>query len=105
MDIRSITAPNPGPFTLDGTRTWLVGRSVVLDPGPAIDSHVDAIRAEQLYFRKTYRDRIAESVFLSFGHAWPNGYTTGDSTCFEKCSSYHEILFTHLRDKRFNLGF
>ena len=47
MDIRSITAPNPGPFTLDGTRTWLVGRSVVLDPGPAIDSHVDAIRAEQ----------------------------------------------------------
>ena len=21
MDIRSITAPNPGPFTLDGTRT------------------------------------------------------------------------------------
>ena len=44
MNIRSITAPNPGPFTLDGTRTWLVGDHVVIDPGPAIDSHVDAIR-------------------------------------------------------------
>ena len=47
MNIRSITAPNPGPFTLDGTRTWLLGDSVVLDPGPAIDSHVRAILAAQ----------------------------------------------------------
>ena len=44
MNIRSITAPNPGPFTLDGTRTYLIGESIVLDPGPAIDSHVVAIR-------------------------------------------------------------
>ncbi len=46
MKIRSITAPNPGPFTLDGTRTYLIGESIVLDPGPAIESHIDAIRAE-----------------------------------------------------------
>lgn len=45
MRIRSITAPNPGPFTLDGTRTWLLGDDTVIDPGPAIDSHVDAIHA------------------------------------------------------------
>jgi len=44
MNIRSITAPNPGPFTLDGTRTYLIDDHIVLDPGPAIDSHVDAIR-------------------------------------------------------------
>lgn len=43
MIIRSITAPNPGPFTLDGTRTWLLGESAVIDPGPAIGSHVAAI--------------------------------------------------------------
>ena len=43
MNIRSITAPNPGPFTLDGTRTYLIGESTVLDPGPAIDSHIAAI--------------------------------------------------------------
>lgn len=43
MRIRSITAPNPGPFTLDGTRTYLLGESAVLDPGPAIESHVRAL--------------------------------------------------------------
>jgi glyoxylase-like metal-dependent hydrolase (beta-lactamase superfamily II) len=43
--IRDITAPNPGPFTLSGTRTYLLGESTVIDPGPAIDSHIDAIRA------------------------------------------------------------
>jgi len=45
MNIRSITAPNPGPFTLDGTRTYLIDNTAVLDPGPAIGSHVDAIAA------------------------------------------------------------
>jgi glyoxylase-like metal-dependent hydrolase (beta-lactamase superfamily II) len=42
--IRDITAPNPGPFTLGGTRTYLLGDTAVLDPGPAIESHVAAIR-------------------------------------------------------------
>jgi glyoxylase-like metal-dependent hydrolase (beta-lactamase superfamily II) len=42
--VRSITAPNPGPFTLDGTRTYLIDDTIVLDPGPAIDLHIDAIR-------------------------------------------------------------
>lgn len=45
VNIRSITAPNPGVFTLDGTRTYLIGDTVVLDPGPAIESHIDALIA------------------------------------------------------------
>lgn len=45
MLIRSITAPNPGPFTLDGTQTYLLGETAVIDPGPAIDSHIAAIHA------------------------------------------------------------
>src|SRR5687768_6102287 len=47
MNIRSITAPNPGPFTLDGTRTYLIGQSAVLDPGPLIASHIHAVRRAQ----------------------------------------------------------
>ena len=47
MKIRSITAPNPGPLTLDGTRTYLLGDSVMIDPGPEIASHIDAIVAAQ----------------------------------------------------------
>lgn len=46
MNVRSITAPNPGAFTLDGTQTWLLGTDAVIDPGPAIESHVEAICRE-----------------------------------------------------------
>ena len=45
MNIRALLAPNPGPFTLTGTQTYLLGETAVLDPGPAIASHIDAIRA------------------------------------------------------------
>lgn len=45
MNIRSLLAPNPGPFTLDGTNSWLLGETTVIDPGPAIESHIEAIRA------------------------------------------------------------
>jgi len=45
MHIRAILAPNPGPFTLTGTQTYLLGDTAVLDPGPLIDSHVQALRA------------------------------------------------------------
>ena len=43
-----ILAPNPSPLTLTGTNTWVVGREPawVVDPGPAIDSHVAAVAAE-----------------------------------------------------------
>jgi len=44
---RFLIAGNAGPFTLDGTRTYLVGRRVVavIDAGPALDAHVDALTA------------------------------------------------------------
>jgi glyoxylase-like metal-dependent hydrolase (beta-lactamase superfamily II) len=46
-DILRIVAPNPGPMTLEGTNTYLVGRdpAYVIDPGPALDSHVEAVLA------------------------------------------------------------
>ena len=43
--ILRVRAPNPSPLTLSGTNTWVVGRDPawVIDPGPAIDAHVDAV--------------------------------------------------------------
>lgn len=43
--VRRIVAPNPGPMTGPGTNTYVVGETdlVVVDPGPAEPSHVDAI--------------------------------------------------------------
>lgn len=43
--IRTLLAPNPSAMTLDGTRTYIVGRRhvAVIDPGPAIPAHLDSI--------------------------------------------------------------
>ena len=41
-DIVGIRAANPGPFTLSGTNSWIVGRAPawLVDPGPALDEHL-----------------------------------------------------------------
>ena len=43
--IRRILAPNPSPMTYRGTNTYLVGDGevAVIDPGPALPAHYDAI--------------------------------------------------------------
>ena len=47
-DAVGVRANNPGPFTLSGTNSWIVGRDPawLVDPGPAIDAHLDALIAE-----------------------------------------------------------
>jgi glyoxylase-like metal-dependent hydrolase (beta-lactamase superfamily II) len=42
-----LRADNPGPLTLSGTNTWVVGRdpAYVIDPGPALDEHLDRVYA------------------------------------------------------------
>lgn len=45
---RCLLAPNPGPMTLDGTNSWVLtepgaSRSVVVDPGPVEDGHLDLL--------------------------------------------------------------
>jgi glyoxylase-like metal-dependent hydrolase (beta-lactamase superfamily II) len=48
---RCLLAPNPGLMTLDGTNSWVLtepgaARSVVVDPGPIEDGHVDELDAQ-----------------------------------------------------------
>ena len=45
--VRSLTAPNPGRFTLDGTRTYVVGdrRIAIVDPGPDDETHIESLAA------------------------------------------------------------
>ncbi|MGH7704377.1 MAG: MBL fold metallo-hydrolase [Candidatus Dormibacteria bacterium] len=44
-DALLVRAPNPGPLTGQGTNTWIFGRgqSVVIDPGPADEGHLDRV--------------------------------------------------------------
>lgn len=46
-EVLKIVAPNPGPMTLEGTNTYVFGSDpcVVIDPGSAHATHLDAIRA------------------------------------------------------------
>jgi glyoxylase-like metal-dependent hydrolase (beta-lactamase superfamily II) len=46
-----VLAPNPGPMTLEGTNTWLLRTpdseaSVVVDPGPLHEGHLEAVAAQ-----------------------------------------------------------
>ena len=43
--VRVILADNPGPFTVHGTRTHVIGTdpAAVIDPGPRLEDHVRAI--------------------------------------------------------------
>lgn len=55
MEIERILANNPGPFTGPGTNTWLLddgaGTSVIIDPGPIDDTHLERV-LERLGGRK-----------------------------------------------------
>ena len=65
---RVVLAPNPGPLTLDGTNTYLLGRpgaggAVVVDPGPDDPAHLDAIMQEA-----ATGDQRIELILLTHGH-------------------------------------
>lgn len=46
-DVERCRADNPGPLTLSGTNSWIVGRNPcwIVDPGPALPAHRDALLA------------------------------------------------------------
>ena len=63
--VRRLVAPNPSPFTFNGTCTYIVGRGAVavVDPGPDDNSHLEAILAavdgetvETILVTHTHRD-------------------------------------------------
>lgn len=58
--IRTIVAPNPGAYTLDGTCSYVVGSDVIIDPGPAIESHIEALLAAAPAVRR---------IFITHRHA------------------------------------
>lgn len=67
MDVRLVRAGNPGPFTLEGTNTWVVADAEgvwVVDPGPALPAHLDAVAARVAAAGMPWR-----GVLLTHDHA------------------------------------
>jgi glyoxylase-like metal-dependent hydrolase (beta-lactamase superfamily II) len=63
--VRRLIAPNPGPFTFTGTCTYIVGAGevAVIDPGPDLPEHIDALlnglageRMTNILVTHTHRD-------------------------------------------------
>jgi glyoxylase-like metal-dependent hydrolase (beta-lactamase superfamily II) len=65
LDFERLVAPNPGPMTLEGTNTYVVGRDPawVIDPGPDEIGHLERVRAAA-----DARGGIG-GVLLTHGHA------------------------------------
>ena len=63
-----VLAPNPGPMTLDGTNSYLLGSGhsrVVVDPGPLDEVHLDRLAAhpvELVLITHHHRDHTEASV-------------------------------------------
>ena len=97
-----VLAPNPSPLTLEGTNTWVVDGWVV-DPGPAIESHIAALHAAASPLRGvvlTHSHLDHSEAAAAFGGASdpasspfeviPTPGHSADSVCF----LYGRILFT-----------
>jgi glyoxylase-like metal-dependent hydrolase (beta-lactamase superfamily II) len=88
-DILRVVAPNPGPMTLEGTNTYVVGRDPawVIDPGPAIGSHLEAVQAagearggiEGVLLTHSHADHSAGVVMLAAPLRWGT-VSGGDET-------------------------
>ena len=66
--IRRVIARNPGPFTYTGTGVYIIGRGevAVIDPGPDLDEHFDALKA-------AVAGEIVTHVFAALGpHFFPD---------------------------------
>jgi glyoxylase-like metal-dependent hydrolase (beta-lactamase superfamily II) len=72
--VTRILAPNPSPFTFEGTQTYLVGSSdlAVIDPGPAEDAHLEALisaiagrRVRAIMCTHTHRDHSPAAAPLA----------------------------------------
>jgi len=68
--VRRLLAPNPSPFTYTGTQTYIVGEGdvAVIDPGPDLPDHVDALvsalsgeRVAAILCTHTHRDHSPAS--------------------------------------------
>jgi len=104
--VRRLVAPNPGAMTGPGTNTYLLGDDAitVLDPGPAIPGHIDAIleagagRISRIVCTHTHPDHspawqaVAEATGATVIGALPGGDDHQDETFAPDVIPAHDDL-------------
>src|SRR5712671_904375 len=111
--IRRVVARNPSPFTFKGTGTYIVGRGsvAVIDPGPALQGHIDALLAalagetvSHILITHTHLDhspaaaalkRATRAPTLGFG---PHGATRSEGAGSEEGADREFVPDLTLRD-------
>ena len=110
-----VTAPNPGPFTFEGTNSYIVGADslVVIDPGPESDTHFEALLAaiqgrpvSHIFVTHTHRDhsplarRLAAhtgAICLGEGpHRYTGGHLAGDGNVLDASADLDFMPDRHL---------
>ena len=78
--VRRLVAPNPGVMTGPGTNTYLLGDDevAVLDPGPAIPAHIDAILETAGRASAGSSAPIPTRITPPPGRKWPGDRRGGD---------------------------
>ncbi len=87
--IARVLAPNPGALTLEGTNSWIVGRSPawVVDPGPANPEHLERLHAEVdergglggVALTHGHADHSEAAAALAAGYGVPLAAAAGES--------------------------
>jgi len=113
QNVRRITAPNPGPMTGAGTNTYILGRDrfVVVDPGPAIDSHIEAIlkqvdgRLEAILVTHTHSDHSPAAAKLAARTLAPRYGLVSSNIALQDATFTHDRKSTRLNSSHANCSY
>ncbi|MCE8459184.1 MBL fold metallo-hydrolase, partial [Rhodovulum sulfidophilum] len=77
--VRRVLAPNPSPMTFRGTNSYILGEGevAVVDPGPALRPHLDALLAALAPGERVTRILVTHSHLDHSGLARPLAEATG----------------------------
>jgi glyoxylase-like metal-dependent hydrolase (beta-lactamase superfamily II) len=92
--ILRVLAPNPGPFTLEGTNAWVVGEdpALIIDPGPDDADHLRSVLAEA--------GRV-EAILLTHHHA---DHAAGAAHLAEMCGAQVRAFRAQGAERELRLG-
>jgi glyoxylase-like metal-dependent hydrolase (beta-lactamase superfamily II) len=97
--VRRLRAPNPGPMTLTGTNSYIVGSGpdfIVIDPGPAMTGHILALAGA---VSREDEGGYLKTILVTHGHPdhYPGAQALSQLTG-AAVAAYSQATFPHTQD-------